>query len=181
MGEQKARPVPLHLQEDVVRELEKLLKTGHLDEISDMNEDCFVSPVVITVKSDKSVKIALDARKLNDSCIKMRPHMPNMEELFIQISVQITRDRTVQLFISEADLDYTSPTDETIRKKQADNAPSQLPGEYLADITDSKKSFWSCRHTHDIPRKNRPNTRLQHTSLARQHNCSNPGEQTRTR
>ena len=85
---QKARPIPLHLQEDVGRELEKLIKSGNLEKIKDVDEDCFVSPVVITVKSDKSVKIALDSRKLNDSCIKMRPHMPNMEELLNQISVE---------------------------------------------------------------------------------------------
>ena len=103
---QKARPVPLHLQEDVGKELEKLIRTGHLEKINDVDEDCFVSPVVITIKSDKSVKIALDSRKLNDSCIKMRPHMPNMEELLNQISVEITRDRTVQLFLSKIDLDY---------------------------------------------------------------------------
>ena len=95
---QKARPVPLHLQ-DLGRELEKLIKTGHLEKINDVDEDCFVSPVVITVKNDKSVKIALDSRKLNDSCIKMRPHKPNMEELLTQISVEIYRDRTLQLFI----------------------------------------------------------------------------------
>ena len=102
--EEEARPVPLHLQEER-RELEKLIKTGHLEKINDVNEDCFVSSVVISVKSDKSVKIALDSRKLNDSCIKKRPHMPNMEELN-QISVEITRDLTVQLFISKIDLDY---------------------------------------------------------------------------
>ena len=32
--------------------------------------------------------------------------MPNMEELLNQISVEITRDRTMQLFISKMDLDY---------------------------------------------------------------------------
>ena len=36
----------------------------------------------------------------------MRPHMPNMEELLNHISVEITRDRTMQLFISKIDLDY---------------------------------------------------------------------------
>ena len=78
---QKARPVPLHLQEDVGRELEKLIKSGHWEKTKKVDEDCFVSPVVITVNSDKLVKIALDSRKLNESCIKVRPHMPNMEEL----------------------------------------------------------------------------------------------------
>ena len=103
---QKARPVPQHLQEDVGKELEKLIRTGHLEKINDVDENCFVSPVVITIKSDKSVKIALDSRKLNDNCIKMRPKMPNAEELLNQISVEITRDRTVQLFLSKIDLDY---------------------------------------------------------------------------
>ena len=71
-----------------------------------VDEDCFVSPVVITVKSDKSLKIALDSRKLNDSCTKVRPHMPNMEELVNQISEEITKDRTKELRISKIDLDY---------------------------------------------------------------------------
>ena len=102
----KARPKQLHLQEDVGRELGKLIKSGHLEKVKDVDEDCFVSPVVITVKNNKSVKIALNSRKLNDSCIKMRQHIPNMEELLNQISVKITRDRTVQLFISKIDLDY---------------------------------------------------------------------------
>ena len=103
---QKAKPVPLHLQEEVGKKLEKLISTGHLEKTNDVDEDCFVSPVVITIKSDKLVKIALDSRKPNDSCIKMRPHMPNMEELLNQITVEITRDRTVQLFLSKIDLDY---------------------------------------------------------------------------
>ena len=32
--------------------------------------------------------------------------MPNMEELLNQISVELTPDRTIQLFISKIDLDY---------------------------------------------------------------------------
>ena len=103
---QNARLIPLHLQKGVERELEKLIKSRHLEKINDVDEDCFVSPVVITVKSDKSVKIALDSRKLNNSCTKMRPHMQNMEELLNQISVEITRDITVKFFISKIDLDY---------------------------------------------------------------------------
>ena len=94
---QKARPIPLHLQEDVRRELEKLIKTGPLEKVNNVDEDCIVSPVVITVKNDKSMKIALDSQKLNDSCIKRRPHMPNMDELLNQISVEIT----LQQFISK--------------------------------------------------------------------------------
>ena len=100
---QKSRPVPLHLQEDVGSELEKLIRTGHLEKINDVDE---VSPVLITVKCNNSVKTALDSWKLNDSCIKVKPHMTNMEELLNQISVEITRDRPVHLFISKIDLSY---------------------------------------------------------------------------
>ena len=39
---QKARPVPRHLLDDVGRELEKLIKPGHLEKIKDVNEDCIV-------------------------------------------------------------------------------------------------------------------------------------------
>ena len=102
----KARPIPLHLQEEVGKELEKLIKTGHLEKVKHVDEDCFVSPVVVTVKIDKSVKIALDSRNVNDSCIKIRPHMSIMEELLNQVSVEITRDRTKELKISKIDLDY---------------------------------------------------------------------------
>ena len=88
-----------------------------------MDEDCFVSPVVITVKNDKSVKIALDSRKLNDSCIKRRPHLPIMEELLNQISVEITRDRTLQLFISKL-LHITHTDKGTIRRNKFFDYPT---------------------------------------------------------
>ena len=103
---QKARSIPVRLQEDIGRELERLIKAGHLEKVNNVDNDSFVSPVVITIKNDKSEKVALDSRKLNDNCIKPRPHIPNVEELLNQISVKITRDQKTQLFISKIDLDY---------------------------------------------------------------------------
>ena len=88
---QKARPIPLHLQEDVGRELEKLIKAGHLEKINNVDEGLFR-----ITGSDNS----------GERQIKRRPHMPNMEELLNQISVKITQNRTLQLFISKIDLDY---------------------------------------------------------------------------
>ena len=38
---QTARPIPLHLQEDVVRKLEILIKSGHLEKLKDVEKDCF--------------------------------------------------------------------------------------------------------------------------------------------
>ena len=88
----KAGPMPLHLQDDVEKEFEKLIKARCSAKIIDVDEDCFISPDVITVKNDKSVKIALDSRKLNDSYIKRGPHMPNTKDFSNQISVDITKD-----------------------------------------------------------------------------------------
>ena len=46
--EQNARTVPIHLQDEVGRKQEKILQTGYLEKMNDNDEDCFVSPVVIT-------------------------------------------------------------------------------------------------------------------------------------
>ena len=91
--QQKARPIPYHLQDDEKNELDRIKKSGHLQRLETIEEDCFVSPVVITVKKDKTVKIALDARKLNDSCITERPHMPNMDERLNQISSELSKNK----------------------------------------------------------------------------------------
>ena len=69
--QQKARSIPYQLQQDGKNELDRLIKSGHLERLETIEEDCFVSPVVITVKKDKTLKkIALDAKKLNESCVK---------------------------------------------------------------------------------------------------------------
>ena len=64
--------------------------------------------------------MAYDSQKLNDSCIKVRPHLPNIEELFDQISVQRAKDWTKELMISKTDLDYAfvqmKLSDETSRQ-----------------------------------------------------------------
>ena len=104
--QQKTRLIPYHLQKDVKNELDRLIISGHLERLETVEEDCFVSPVVSTAKKDKTVKIALDARKLNDSCVKKRPHMPNMEELLNQISAELSKNDHDPVWISVIDLDY---------------------------------------------------------------------------
>ena len=62
--------------------------------------------MVNTIKQDKSVEIALDASKLNESCIKKRPHMPYMDELLNQISAELSENDTDPIWMSIVDLDY---------------------------------------------------------------------------
>ena len=88
--QQKGRPIPIHLQDDVEKEINRLIQSGHLQKAKEIDETCFVSPAVITVKRDKSIKIALDSRKLNDITVKKKAQMPNMEELLSRISRKIS-------------------------------------------------------------------------------------------
>ena len=79
--QQKRRPILIYPHDQIARELERLIENGYLQKATEVTEDCFVSPAVITVKKDKSIKIALDSRNLNEVTIKRKAQMPNMEEL----------------------------------------------------------------------------------------------------
>ena len=97
--------MPIHFQKTVKKELEKLVESRHLEKADNTTENCFVSPAVITIKKDKSVKIALDSRKLNDACVKRKAARPNMEELLSKKSAEITRNNG-EIWMSKIDLDY---------------------------------------------------------------------------
>ena len=104
--QQKGRPIPMHLPQSVEKEIEKLIKQGHIEKVNNINENCFVSPAVITVKKDKSVKIALDSRKVIEITVKRKAQMPNMEELISRISRKIADGPADEIWISKFDLDH---------------------------------------------------------------------------
>ena len=104
--QQKGRPVPIHLQNQVAEEIKRLIKNGYLERATEITEDCFVSPAVITVKKDKSMKIALDSRKLNEATNKKKAQMPNMEELISRISRKISEEQEGEIWITKLDFDY---------------------------------------------------------------------------
>ena len=58
--------VPLHQLERVEKELKKLIEDKQIIRLEKCSDDYFISPVVITVKKDKNVKIALDSKKISD-------------------------------------------------------------------------------------------------------------------
>ena len=65
-----------------------------------------MSPVTITVKKDKSVKIALVSRKLSESTIMKKAQMPNMEELISRVSRKISRKQESEIWKTKLDIDY---------------------------------------------------------------------------
>ena len=104
--QQKRRPIPIHLQDQVALELKRLTKHGYLERATEITEDCFVSLAVITVKKSKSIKIALDSRKFNEVTIKRKAQMPNMEELISRISTKISEGKEDEILATKLDFDY---------------------------------------------------------------------------
>ena len=62
-SQQKGRRVPINLLDKVSDELKKLSEQGHIEKLQEFSDKNFNSPIVITVKKDKSVKSALDSNK----------------------------------------------------------------------------------------------------------------------
>ena len=54
------------------------------------DEDCFISPIVITRKKDGSIKLAFDSKLLNNQIFKNNQQMPNIHELIDNIALQLS-------------------------------------------------------------------------------------------
>ena len=103
---QQKRPIPIYLQDQVAEEIKRLIKNGYLERATETTKDCFVSPAVITVEKDKSVKIALDSRKINEATIKGKAQMPNVEELITRISRKLSEEKEGEIWTTKLDFDY---------------------------------------------------------------------------
>ena len=117
--QQKGRP--LHLLEKLERELDKLIEDKQISKLEKCPEDIFVSPVVITVKKDKSVKIALDSKKLNKAIHKNKYQMQSIDHLVDAVALYINQRKESQgtFWFSKVDLKYAYsqfPLDTSIAK-----------------------------------------------------------------
>ena len=59
------RGVPISLQDKIDKEIDQLIKEGHIIKMQDCLDKHFVFPMTITVKEDGSIKLALEPRELN--------------------------------------------------------------------------------------------------------------------
>ena len=87
---QKGRRIPLNLQDKVNSELKKLLVGKHIIKPSCCPDKYFISPIVVTVRKDQSIKLALDSKILNKVIHKNKYQMPNIDTLIESISQQIS-------------------------------------------------------------------------------------------
>ena len=100
----KGRRVPLHLLAGVNEELKRMEKEGHIIKLEKCDEDCFISPIVITRNKDTSIKLALDSELLNDQIFKNKYQMPKIHELIDNVALQISEKSNERVWFSNLDL-----------------------------------------------------------------------------
>ena len=100
----KGRRVPLHLLAVMNEELKRVQTEGHIIKLEKCDEDCFISPILITRKKDTSIKLALDSMLLNDQIFKNKYQMPNIHELIDNLALQISEKSNGRVWFSNLDL-----------------------------------------------------------------------------
>ena len=94
------------LQDKVDKEINNLFQQEHIEKLEECLEKYFVSPIVIIVKKDGSVKLALESRELNKQVHKNKYQMPNIEELKDTVRQTIREGKTEDVYFSTMDLTY---------------------------------------------------------------------------
>ena len=98
--------MPIHLQPKVKIEHEKLLNERHIEKLTNCSDQFFISPIVITVKKDQSIKIALDSKILNKAIHKNNYQMPNIDSLIQTISQTLSNAPQETAYFTAIDLQY---------------------------------------------------------------------------
>ena len=108
MTQQKGRRVPLQLQTAVEAEIANLIKESHIRRIDNINinDEVFIQLTVITVKRDKRVKVALDARQLNNAIKNDKYQMPNLDNLMEQVAEIINSTNEGSVRFTSLDMQY---------------------------------------------------------------------------
>ena len=90
------------------RELKKFDGRKTEKKLTNCSDEHFISPVVITVKTDQSIKIALDSKILNDAIHKNKYQMQSIDILMDKICMKISELKTQEgkIYFSKIDLKY---------------------------------------------------------------------------
>ena len=88
-------------------ELKKFPDQGHIEKLQESSDKNFISPIVITVKKEKSVKLALDSKVLIKAIHKNKYQMSNIDSLIDSISQHINdSNQGDKIYFSTIDLKY---------------------------------------------------------------------------
>ena len=84
-------------------EIKNLVEAGHFKRVDKITDDLFILSLVITVKKDRSVKIALDAILPKNSILKKKYQMPNLESLKEKVTEAVKANKDSELFFTSLD------------------------------------------------------------------------------
>ena len=104
--QEKGRRVPVYIQDKVGLEIQKLIQEGHVVKLNKCTSEHFISPIVITAKKDGSVKLAMNAKPMNDQIEKNQYQMPNLLELLDSAAQIITSHNIGDVWFTSLDLKY---------------------------------------------------------------------------
>ena len=91
----------------LMRNLRKLLAEKHIIKLSSCPDNYFISPIVVTVKKDQTIKLALDSKVLYKSIHKNKYQMPNIDTLMESKSQQMSAPASQNItYFSTIDLKY---------------------------------------------------------------------------
>ena len=79
---------------------------GHITKLDKCTSDCFIAPIVITLKKDDSIKLAMDAKPISRQLFKNKYQMPNVDELIDGVSQIVTENKSGTLYFTVLDLKY---------------------------------------------------------------------------
>ena len=101
--QEKGRRIPIQVQEKRKKRFKSWYRTGILKNCA---SDCFIAPIIIVVKKDASIKLALDAKPINRQLFKNKYQMPNVEELIDGVSWIVSAKAVGTLNVTVFDLKY---------------------------------------------------------------------------
>ena len=104
--QQKGRRIPIHLQERVEGELNKLFDQKHIIKLDKGSDKQFISPIVIKDKKDQTVKLALDSKKVTNIIHKNKHQVPNFDLLLTNIAQVVISDKSKPTLFSKLDFCY---------------------------------------------------------------------------
>ena len=83
-----------------------MLNEGHIEKLTNCSDQFFLSPIVITVKRDQSIKIALDSKILDKAIHKNKYQTPNIDSLIQTISQTLSTAPQETACFTTLDLQY---------------------------------------------------------------------------
>ena len=79
---------------------------GHIEKVNEIKDEVFIQLTFNTVKRDKIMKIALDAKVMNENLKKDQYQMSNLDNLPSTLAEIITQDGEGEVWFTSVDLKY---------------------------------------------------------------------------